>query len=78
MPRRTAAPREGLGTTLIHSDAIVSDQEAGHLEVLEVEGTPLTRPWHAVTTRTPTPTARLFQSHITDPDRVGDKAFRGA
>ncbi|WP_235948918.1 LysR family transcriptional regulator [Nocardia terrae] len=72
-----AAAREGLGITLIHSDAIATDLAAGLLEELTVDGTPLTRPWHVVTTRTPTPTARLFLSHITDPERVGDKAFRG-
>lgn len=72
-----AAAREGLGITLIHSDAVASDLSTGRLEVIPFDGTPLNRPWHVVTTRTPTPTVRLFLSHITDPDRVGDKAFRG-
>ncbi|MFF2550258.1 LysR family transcriptional regulator [Nocardia sp. NPDC058058] len=73
-----AAAREGLGITLIHSDAIENDLADRHLEVLPIEGTPLNRPWHAVTTRTPTPAARLFLTHITDPERVGEKAFRAA
>ncbi len=67
-----------MGITLIHSDAIETDLADNHLEVLTLEGTPLNRPWHAVTTRTPAPAARLFLSHITDPAHVGDKAFRAA
>ncbi|WP_245720347.1 LysR substrate-binding domain-containing protein [Nocardia uniformis] len=73
-----AAAREGLGVTLIHSDAIENDLAHAQLEVLDVEGTPLDRPWHAVTTRTPTPTARLFLTHIMDTDQVGAHAFRAA
>ncbi|WP_232535435.1 LysR family transcriptional regulator [Nocardia terpenica] len=71
-----AAAREGLGVTLIHSDAVEGDVSEGNLEVLGVDGTPLDRPWHAVTTRTPTPAARLFLGHIVDADRVGAAAFR--
>ncbi len=70
-----AAAREGLGVTLIHSDAISQDLENGVLRVLPVEGTPLDRPWHAVTTRTPTPTTRLFLNHLLDPAEVGSDAF---
>ncbi|RMI33669.1 LysR family transcriptional regulator [Nocardia stercoris] len=70
-----AAAREGLGVTLIHSDAVDGDVAAGRLEVLPMEGTPLDRPWHVVTTRTPTPAARLFVAHITDRERVGAAAF---
>ncbi|MEV6324742.1 LysR family transcriptional regulator [Nocardia sp. NPDC051787] len=70
-----AAAREGLGVTLIHSDAISQDLENGALRVLPVEGTPLDRPWHAITTRTPTPTTRLFLTHLLDPAEVGPDAF---
>ncbi|BDT99654.1 LysR family transcriptional regulator [Nocardia sputorum] len=70
-----AAAREGLGVTLIHSDAISQDLENGVLRVLPVEGTPLDRPWHAITTRTPTPTTRLFLAHLLDPAEVGSDAF---
>ncbi|WP_246350295.1 LysR family transcriptional regulator [Nocardia barduliensis] len=70
-----AAAREGLGVTLIHSDAISQDLENGVLRVLPVEGTPLDRPWHAVTTRTPTPTTRLFLTHLLDSTEVGPDAF---
>ncbi|MCM6775286.1 LysR substrate-binding domain-containing protein [Nocardia sp. CDC159] len=70
-----AAAREGLGVTLIHSDAVENDVAEGRLELVEIEGTPLDRPWHAVTTRTPTPAARLFLGHITDRGAVGCEAF---
>lgn len=70
-----AAAREGLGVTLIHSDAISQDLENGVLRVLPVEGTPLDRPWHAVTTRTPTPTTRLFLAHLLDSAEAGSAAF---
>ncbi|WP_244892042.1 LysR family transcriptional regulator [Nocardia beijingensis] len=70
-----AAAREGLGVTLIHSDAISQDLDNGVLRVLPVEGTPLDRPWHAVTTRTPTPTTRLFLAHLLDTAEAGSAAF---
>ncbi|MFF0494537.1 LysR family transcriptional regulator [Nocardia sp. NPDC004068] len=70
-----AAAREGLGVTLIHSDAVETDLAEGTLVARPVDGTPLDRPWHAVTTRTPTPAARLFIAHIIDPDQVGAHAF---
>ncbi|CAG7641199.1 LysR family transcriptional regulator [Rhodococcus opacus] len=69
-----AAAREGLGVTLVHADAIERDRQKGLLEVLAVEGTPLDRPWHVITTKTPTPTARLFVRHITDQEEVGAAA----
>ncbi|MEV6426627.1 LysR family transcriptional regulator [Nocardia sp. NPDC051463] len=71
-----AAAREGLGVTLMHSDALVGDLESGLLQELPVDGTPLDRPWHAITTRTPTPTTRLFLAHILDPAEVGAAAFQ--
>ncbi|MBF6175151.1 hypothetical protein [Nocardia blacklockiae] len=41
-----------------------------------LEGSPLDRPWHAVTSRTSTPTARLLVDHMTDPARVTADAFQ--
>ncbi len=70
-----AAAREGLGVTLIHSDAISHEVGQGVLRVLPVPGTPLDRPWHAVTSRTPAPATRLFLSHLLDPAEVGPDAF---
>ncbi|MGV9616741.1 LysR family transcriptional regulator [Nocardia xishanensis] len=70
-----AAAREGLGVTLIHNDAVEHHVESGALCVLPVDGTPLDRPWHAITTRTPTPTTLLFLAHIMDRAEVGEDAF---
>ncbi|GAB2668025.1 LysR family transcriptional regulator [Nocardia goodfellowii] len=70
-----AAAREGLGVTLIHSDAVEQDLESGVLAILPVDGTPLDRPWNAITTGTPTPTTRLFLAHLLDPGQVGGDAF---
>lgn len=71
-----AAAREGLGVTLIHSDAVGQDLESGALELLSIPGTPMDRPWHAVTTRNPTPPTRLFLAHILDSGEVGADAFQ--
>ncbi|WP_256673018.1 LysR family transcriptional regulator [Nocardia cyriacigeorgica] len=71
-----AAAREGLGVTLIHGDAVGEHLDSGALRVLPVDGTPLDRPWHAITTRNPSPTTRLFLAHLLDPARVGADAFR--
>ncbi|QIS07494.1 LysR family transcriptional regulator [Nocardia brasiliensis] len=70
-----AAARAGLGVTLIHSDAVSQDLDSGALHILPVTGTPMDRPWHAITTRTPTPTTRLFLTHICAPTEVGPDAF---
>lgn len=73
-----AAAREGLGVTLIHGDAVGEHLGSGALRVLPVDGTPLDRPWHAITTRSPSPTTRLFLAHLLDPAQVGTDAFRQA
>ncbi|WP_233533117.1 LysR family transcriptional regulator [Antrihabitans sp. YC2-6] len=70
-----AAAREGLGVTLTHNDAVEPDLANGLLEVLDVDGTPLDRPWHVVTAKSPPPTARLFIEHIVNADVVGRAAF---
>ncbi|GGK35504.1 LysR family transcriptional regulator [Nocardia camponoti] len=73
-----AAAREGLGVTLIHNDAVGEHIESGALTVIDVAGTPLDRPWHAVTTPTPTPVTRLFLAHLIDPAETGTAAFHAA
>ncbi|WP_433580398.1 LysR family transcriptional regulator [Nocardia brasiliensis] len=73
-----AAARAGLGVTLIHSDAVSQDLETAALHILPVTGTPMDRPWHAITTRTPTPTTRLFLDHLCDTAEVGGDAFHPA
>lgn len=67
----------GLGVTLVSADAVRHLLRSGELHQLQAPGTPLNRPWHAVTTRAPTATARLFLAHASDPDHCGDLAFRG-
>ncbi len=70
-----AGAREGLGITLIHSDAVGEHLESGALQTIPLPGTPLQRAWHAITTRTPTPPTRLFLAHLLDPAQVGAGAF---
>jgi hypothetical protein len=70
----------GLGITLVSADAVAHHLLAGELQPVPVPGTPLARPWHALTTTAPTATTRLFLAHVSDPALAGDLAFtrRGA
>ncbi len=70
-----AAAREGLGVTLVHADAVGHDLGMGTLTQLPVSGTPLNRPWNLATTDAPTRAARLFLTHATNRDEMGDMAF---
>lgn len=52
----------GLGVTLVSRDAVARELAGGGLAEVEVPGTPMPRPWHAVThTRTPASTSLLLQ-----------------
>jgi DNA-binding transcriptional LysR family regulator len=66
----------GLGITVVSTDAIIQHLRSGELQPLAAPGTPLKRPWHAVTTAAPTATTRLFLAHLTDRKAAGDLAFR--
>lgn len=66
----------GLGTTLVSTDAVRQHLRSRELQPLTARGTPLRRPWHAVTTAEPTATARLFLAHLTDRRAAGELAFR--
>lgn len=66
----------GLGLALVSEDAVGRQLTTGELVVVPVAGTPLSRPWHAVTGPAPTATTRLFSSHLLDQDAAGDQAFR--
>ncbi|MEV8508607.1 LysR substrate-binding domain-containing protein [Actinoplanes sp. NPDC051475] len=66
----------GLGVTLVSADAVTDHLRQGSLQRVPVRGTPLDRPWHAVTAAAPTATARLFLDHITHPGSAGELAFR--
>lgn len=66
----------GLGMTVVSADAVAHHLRNGDLMPVAVRGTPLSRPWHAVTTAAPTATTRLFLSHLTDPVAAADLAFQ--
>jgi DNA-binding transcriptional LysR family regulator len=66
----------GLGLALVSQDAVARQLSAGELVAVPVRGTPLLRPWHAVTARVPTATTRLFVAHLLDPSAAGDLAFQ--
>lgn len=66
----------GLGVTVASADAVRQHLEQGQLQRLPVRGTPLDRPWHAVTSTAPTATARLFVDHLTDRRQAGELVFR--
>ncbi|MGI8695383.1 MAG: LysR family transcriptional regulator [Mycobacteriales bacterium] len=66
----------GLGVTVVSADAVAHHLRVGDLRTVPVRGTPLNRPWHAVTTAAPTATARLFLSHLIDSAAAGELAFR--
>ncbi|RZU54120.1 DNA-binding transcriptional LysR family regulator [Krasilnikovia cinnamomea] len=68
----------GLGVTLVSTDAVEHHLRAGTLRRVPAPGTPLSRPWHAVTTAAPTATTALFLKHLTDPERAGELVFRVA
>ncbi len=65
----------GLGVTVASADAVAQQLERGELQQVAVPGTPLDRPWHAVTGPAPTATARLFLRHLVDREHAGQLAF---
>jgi LysR family transcriptional regulator, low CO2-responsive transcriptional regulator len=65
----------GLGLALVSQDAVARQLDSGELTEVPVRGTPLVRPWHAVTGPAPTATTRLFIGHIVDATSAGDLAF---
>ena len=54
----------GLGATLAPREAVRQHLRTGDLEEIPVPGTPLRRPWRAVTHRQPPPAAVLLVSHL--------------
>ncbi|WP_433172473.1 LysR family transcriptional regulator [Actinoallomurus sp. CA-150999] len=59
-----AGAAAGLGAALVSRDAVRDELADGSLAVVDAPGTPLHRPWHAVSGTAPTATTRLFVSHI--------------
>lgn len=60
-----AAAVAGLGVTLLSRQAVRAELESGALVEVPVPGTPLDRPWHAVTQPDPTASTRLLIEHLT-------------
>ncbi len=54
----------GLGVTLVARDAVGRPLAAGELVVIDLPGTPLSRPWHLVTAPTAGPTVDLLVAHL--------------
>lgn len=54
----------GLGVTLVSRDAVRAHLDSGTLVELPVPGTPLNRPWHAVTNSSPSASTRLLIRHM--------------
>lgn len=71
-----ASAEQGLGMTLVSADAVDHLVRAGRLQQVPVMGTPLSRPWHALASPTPTSTARLFLDHLCNPVHAGELTFR--
>lgn len=70
-----ACAAAGLGTTLVSRDAVSRQLQDGDLVEVAVPGTPMRRPWHAVTHgRQPGATALLVRHLL---DREGWRAPRG-
>jgi LysR family transcriptional regulator, low CO2-responsive transcriptional regulator len=69
----------GLGVTMVSLDAVADLIAADQLSRIPAAGTPLVRPWHALTRPAPTPITRLFLAHLTTPELAGPVSFqRGA
>lgn len=71
-----AAASLGLGLALVSQDAVRRQLASRELVVVPVPGTPLARPWNAVTGRAPTATTRLFIAHLLDQAAAGELAFQ--
>jgi LysR family transcriptional regulator, low CO2-responsive transcriptional regulator len=69
-----AAAVAGLGVTLVSQQAVHQHLSSGALVELPVPGTPLHRPWHAVSQRLPTPTTELLVGHLLDHRDLGWRA----
>jgi DNA-binding transcriptional LysR family regulator len=59
-----AAAAAGLGVTLVSRDAVTRQLADGTLAQVKAPGTPLRRPWHAVTIGPPQPSTTLFIDHL--------------
>lgn len=68
----------GLGATLVSRDSVADYLVQGRLEVLELVGTPMLRPWHLVVSERPSATTRLFVEHVLERPAAGSTPWRRA
>jgi LysR family transcriptional regulator, low CO2-responsive transcriptional regulator len=61
-----ACAAAGLGATLVSRDAVRRQLQAGELTEVPVPGTPLRRPWHAVTHARQPGATELLVRHLLD------------
>ena len=71
-----AAAVAGLGVTLVSRDAVASHLGAGDLVEVAVPGTPLSRPWHAVTHRQASASTGLLIDHLLHGGSGGTAGWR--
>ncbi|MCD0451897.1 LysR family transcriptional regulator [Actinocorallia sp. API 0066] len=60
-----AGAAAGLGAALVHREAVQRELTEGALVIADAPGTPLHRPWHAVSGPHPSAPTRLFVEHLT-------------
>lgn len=61
----------GLGVTLVSRQAVQRELDAGALVELPVPGTPINRPWHVVSQRTPPMATELLIRHLVSRPELG-------
>ncbi|ORJ57754.1 LysR family transcriptional regulator [Mycobacterium simiae] len=61
----------GLGVTLVSRQAVQRELDAGVLVELPVPGTPINRPWHVVSQRTPPMATELLIGHLVSHPDLG-------
>jgi DNA-binding transcriptional LysR family regulator len=66
-----AAAEAGLGVTLASRQAVARQLEGGELVELPMPGTPLHRPWHAVSHRHATASTEMFVKHLLTHPELG-------
>jgi LysR family transcriptional regulator, low CO2-responsive transcriptional regulator len=71
-----AGAAAGLGATLVSRDAVRRLLAAGQLEEIPVPGTPMRRPWHAVTSSRPTAPTEVLVVHLLAQDGPPETRWR--
>jgi len=71
-----AGAAAGLGATLVSRDAVRRLLAAEQLEEIPVSGTPMRRPWHAVTSSRPTAPTEVLVVHLLAQDGPPETRWR--